>query len=100
MIVINKTKIHPITINSTDNGYIVSVGCKTFVFQDKQDLLNELGIYLAAGSKYETDLFGKTCDAVPLGNDLHPFRDYENGPTQTQGEQPVKNSRPPYPADT
>lgn len=38
--------LHNITIRAVGNGYIVDVGCQTFVFQDATGMLIEIGKYL------------------------------------------------------
>lgn len=50
--------IRDITIRSVDNGYIITVGCKTFTFGSKAELLQELTTYLTWGIEREIELFG------------------------------------------
>jgi len=45
--------IRPISITSAYNGYVATVGCKTFILGSAQELLRELRKYLKMGRKYE-----------------------------------------------
>lgn len=38
--------MHEVTIRKVVNGYIVGVGCETFVFNSLTNLIEELGLYL------------------------------------------------------
>lgn len=38
--------LRDVTIHAVANGYVVTVGCQTFVFQDRVVMLHEIGAYL------------------------------------------------------
>jgi hypothetical protein len=42
----NMDRIYNVTIRQTDRGYIVDAGCKTFVFETAEGLLEKLSAYL------------------------------------------------------
>lgn len=48
------------SITQVDNGYIVLVGCRTFVFDSVDDLLSKLTSYLKAPKATEESFFNKT----------------------------------------
>lgn len=37
---------YQVTLQEVDNGYVVRVGCKLLVFEDRQKLLNELTAHI------------------------------------------------------
>ena len=49
---------YKITIKALDNGYIVKVGCKRFVFENISSLLHYMKMYLKDPAKTE-NLFSK-----------------------------------------
>jgi len=51
-----ENKIQKIKIKQKDNGYVVSVGCKTFVFEDRKRMLKLIDTYMKNPQKTE-DLF-------------------------------------------
>ena len=52
-------KIRQIKINQVDNGYVVIVACKSFVIEDKQNLINLFTAYINAPNESEVK-FNKT----------------------------------------
>lgn len=49
---------YEITIQpSSNHGYIVTVGCKKFVFEGRQNLIRALNRYLSAPEQMETDYY-------------------------------------------
>lgn len=52
-------EIRPITINKVHNGYVVQVGCTSFVFEKAETLINHLTAYLEKGLRYEMEIMGK-----------------------------------------
>ena len=49
------SQIRPIQITSTTNGYIVTVGCMTLVFQKPFELMDELRRYLNDPAQIEAE---------------------------------------------
>ena len=54
------------TIVNVENGYLVAVGCKNFVFEKKEDMLKELDAYLSdqptkLTEKYKNEEMQETC---------------------------------------
>ena len=47
--------IRETTIKQVDNGYIVTVGCKTLVFESRKRLLDELDRYMRNPAKAEKE---------------------------------------------
>jgi hypothetical protein len=61
-----------VTINSCANGYIVSVGCQTFVFQSREQLTQELGRYLEDPQKMIREYSEKYGALEPAVNQVPP----------------------------
>ena len=55
---------YQLTLASVENGYLVAVGCKNFVFEKQEELLKEIDAYLSGKptkltKKYESELKGE-----------------------------------------
>jgi hypothetical protein len=66
---------YAVTINSCANGYIVSVGCQTFVFNDRATLLEELRGYLENPQETVTGYSEKY--GIPIVQVPEPQRQFE-----------------------
>ena len=70
-------------IASVENGYLVEVGCKHFVFEKREELIKELDAYLSGKltkltEKYEKEArIGEDCAAEIACNPQMPPRPLE-----------------------
>ena len=60
-----------VTIAEVENGYVVRVGCKLFVFPDWEALYNELNTYIKGGKsklseKVTKDMTADTCEGEAM----------------------------------
>ncbi len=70
--------IRNLTITPVLNGYIVQAGCQQVVFQSAEQMLGEIGKYLANPSKVEAQYLA----AFTSGALVHPNEDSEGLDTQ------------------
>ena len=53
-------KIRDVKINQVNYGYIVTIGCHTFVFETAERLIEKLGVYLKEPNKTERSWYDGT----------------------------------------
>lgn len=83
--------IRPITITAVLNGYLVSVGCQTIVFNSTPDMLKELDLYLDKPEETEERYRLRALNSGKLGKDEIPTA---RAPRPTAYAQATANEQP------